>query len=36
MHRRSEKYVIKGSKYAHWIGLSKLAFELGIVSIRSC
>jgi len=21
MHRRSEKYVVKGSKYAHWIGL---------------
>ena len=21
MHRRSEKYVTKGSKYAHWIGL---------------
>ena len=21
MRRRSEKYVIKGSKYAHWIGL---------------
>jgi len=27
VHRRSEKYVIKGSKYAHWIGLY-LSFHL--------
>ena len=30
MRRRSEKYVIKGSKYAHWIGLY-LSFHLNWV-----
>ena len=32
MHRQSEKYVVKGSKYAHWIGLylsSHLNWVLG-------
>ena len=30
MRRRSEKYVIEGSKYAHWIGLY-LGFHLNWV-----
>ena len=30
MRRRSEKYVIEGSKYAHWIGLY-LSFHLNWV-----
>ena len=30
MRRRSEKYVVKGSKYAHWIGLY-LSFHLNWV-----
>ena len=31
MRRRSEKYVIEGSKYAHWIGLLYLSFHLNWV-----
>ena len=30
MRRRSEKYVVEGSKYAHWIGLH-LSFDLNWV-----
>jgi len=30
MRRRSEKYIIEGSKYAHWIGLY-LSFHLNWV-----
>jgi len=31
VRRRSEKYVIEGSKYAHWIGLLYLSFHLNWV-----
>ena len=30
MRRRSEKYIVEGSKYAHWIGLD-LSFHLNWV-----
>jgi len=30
VHRRSEKYIVEGSKYAHWIGLY-LSFHLSWV-----